>query len=252
MKKYFIILSIFAISLVIYAQQLTFSINGILPIDPRIETINELNYYYADDINSQYKVNPEDVLRARSIISIKPGFRNMLNDNWFVNYEISYLSFLKTIKILYNTRHINNVNLDTRFNYSYLSNTLTGGYRFLHIKEVRPKLYTGISLYSLIRFKEIGHRADENKLINLYPYGQIIHQEISAIKNNFLAYTIGFGLEYYLLNFNIEYVSSMTKLGAKNSIYKNFNVLYFSTGLNLKTFLIISKKIKNYKKTLNR
>lgn len=246
MSKLFYILFIFIVPIQLISQKLTTGIKTIIPINPKLETVDELNYYFADDVNSSYKLVPEDKLKTRSYISLKIYTRYMVNDNWFISHEAGYLPYLKKYNLYYNSTYINDINLKTRFDYSFFTNSLLFGYKFLRIKEIRPKLYGGISLFTLLRFKEVLNRAEEYRLVNQYPYGQVIHQQIATIKNNFLNYTVGVGFEYYILSFDIVYDCSFNKIGG-DELYKLYNSFYFSVGLNLVNILVKSKKVEKYK-----
>ena len=246
MSKLILILFIFILPIQIVSQKLTTGIKTVIPINAKLETIDELNYYYADDVNSWYKLVPEDKLITRSYISLKFFTRYMVNDNWFISHEVGYLPFLKKYNLYYNCTYINNINLKTRFDYSYFTNSIFVGYKFLRIKEIRPKLYGGISLFSLFRFKEVLSRAEEYRLVNQYPYGQVIHQQIGSIKNNFLNYTVGFGFEYYILNFDIIYDCSFKNIGS-DDFYKLYKSLYLNVGINLANILVKSKKVVKHK-----
>jgi hypothetical protein len=228
------------------AQKLTFGAKIIFPFKTELETLSELNYFYADDINSSYKLVPENKLKTRSYVSLIIYTQYMLNDNWFISYYTGYLPYLKRYNIYYNTTYIDNINLKTRFDYSFFTNSLRLGYKFLRTKEVRPKIYAGVTYFSLFRFKEVLHRAEEYRLVNQYPYGQVIHQQIAAIKDNFFSYTIGLGLDYYLLNFDIVYDYSILDVG-NDLFYKHYSSLYFTAGINLATLLVKSRKVIKYK-----
>ena len=244
MVKYIPILFFILISS-LNAQKLTIGAKIVFPYSTELETSPELDYYYADDINSFYKLVPEDKLNTRSYFSLTIYTRYMFNDNWFINYEAGYLPYLKHYNIYYNTTYIDNINLKTRFEYSYFTNSLKLGYIFLRTKEVRPKIFAGINTFSLFRFREVIHRAEEYRLVNQYPYGQVIHQQIAAIKDNFLNYTIGAGLDYYILNFEFVYDCSFDKTGT-DEFYKFYKSFYFTAGINLATILIKTKKVRKY------
>jgi hypothetical protein len=248
MKQKILILLLLGTGLSGSAQKLSLGIKTVLPLNSILETPSHFNYYFADDINSSYYVAPENSISAMTLITLRPYIHCMFNDNIFMNYELSVISYLKTVRIRYNTTYVHDIGLDTRFNYTFFTNSVVAGYKFLRGKEIRPRVYFGASTYSLIAFKEVTQRAAKYKLINQYPYGQIIHQNFTPIRNNFYAYVFGIGLDYYVINFDFYYDFTPSTVGSNTtSIYKNYHSSYFTVGVNLWSFLIRSKKIIRFK-----
>ena len=226
-----------------------FTIGGALryPIYAELSTIDEKIYYFADDVNSIYSVQPEDKLNPRSFIFPEVYARVMFNDNIFARYRIGYLSFLKSVNINYNSRYHDDLNYTNSFDYSFLTNQLSVGYRFFRGKEFRFELSAGVSNYYLLRFKEVSHKDESLLLVNQYPFGQVIHQDFSSIKNSFFCYDLSAGLEYYILLLNVSYQGSFTELNVEGDFYKSYNAFFVSAGINLFNFMIENKKIVKYK-----
>jgi hypothetical protein len=246
MKYFLLFILSFLICFLAEAQKLSFGIKSVFPVSANLESPGRLDYYYADDINSHYTVLPEKKLQLRSLLTLKPYLQFMFNDDWFAIYELSYLDYQKTYGIKYNTTYVEMVNLDTRFNYGFLTNCISIGYKFLRTKEIRPSLYIGANLMTLMRFKEITDKADEYRLVNNNPYGQVIYQDISSLKDNFITYTAGFGLEYYVLKIDFWYDLSPSETGKTSDFYGNYSSLNFSVGFNLFNILLKSKKVIKY------
>lgn len=226
-----------------------FTIGGTLryPIYAELSTIDEKIYYFSDDVNSIYLVQPEDKLTPRSLIFPDVYARVMFNDNIFTRYKIGYLSFLKSVNINYNSRYHDDLNYTYSFDYSFLTNQLSMGYRFFRGKEIRFELSAGVSNYYLLRFREVSHKDESLLLVNQYPYGQVIHQDISSIKNSFFCYDLSAGLEYYILLINVSYQRSFTELNVEGDFYKSYSAFFVSAGINLFNFMIENKKFVKYK-----
>jgi hypothetical protein len=249
--RYFVLIIVsFLLCSLLKAQKLYIGLKSVLPVNSVLETPVRFNYFFADDINSSYEVYPENSLSTMTMITLRPFIHYMMNDNWFMNYEFSVISYLKTVRIRYNTTYAHDIGVDTRFNYIFMTNSLVAGYKFLRGKEIRPRVYFGASSYTLLTFKEITQRAEKYKLINQYPYGQIIHQNFTPIRNNFYTYLLGVGFDYYVLNFDFYYEFSPKSVGSnKTSIYKNYHSSNVAIGVNLWSFFIRSKKIIRFKDT---
>jgi hypothetical protein len=226
-----------------------FTLGGALryPVYSELSTIAEKTYYFSDDVNSIYSVRPENQLQPRSVIFPELYARVMFNDNIFARYRLGYLSFLKSVNINYNSRYHDDLNYTNSFDYSFLTIQLSFGYRFFRGKEVRFELSAGVSNYYLIRFKEVSHKDESLWLVNQYPFGQIIHQDISSIRNNFFCYDLSAGLEYYVLLINVSYQRSFTELNEEGDFYHSYNAFFVCAGINLFNFLIENKKIVKYK-----
>lgn len=229
------------------SQKLT--IGGALryPIYAELSTIDEKIYYFSDDVNSIYIVQTDDKLKPRSIMFPEIYARVMFNDNIFTRYKIGYLSFLKSVNINYNSRFHDNLNFTNSFDYSFLTNQISVGYRFLRGKEIRLELSAGVSNYYLLSFKEVSHKDESLLLVNQYPHGQVIHQDISSIRKSFFCYDLSAGLEYYILLLNVSYQRSFTELNVEGDFYQTYNSLFVSAGINLFNFLIENKKFVKYK-----
>jgi hypothetical protein len=250
MRYFVLIILSFLVCSLLSAQKLFIGVKSVLPVNSAIETPSHFNYYFADDINSSYYVAPENSISAMTLITLRPYIHYMFNDNLFMNYELSVISYLKTVRIRYNNTYVHDIGLDTRFNYTFFTNSVVAGYKFLRGKEIRPRVYFGASTYSLLAFNEVTQRAEKYKLINQYPYGQIIHQNFTPIRNNFYTYTLGVGFDYYVLNIDFCYDFTPKTVGSnKTSIYKNYNSSFITIGVNLWSFLIRSKKIIRFKDT---
>ena len=65
------------------------------PVNAELTTANEITYFFADDVNSVYSVQPDDRLQPRSLLFPEIYGRMMFNDNIFIRYNIGYLSYLK-------------------------------------------------------------------------------------------------------------------------------------------------------------
>jgi hypothetical protein len=208
-----------------------------------------MNYFYADDRNSSYTLRPGKGMEKRFVVFPKLFAQYMLNDNWLIGYEAGYSTFLKKYAIRADNTFKSNLVLDTYYDYSFFSNALYIGYRFLRTREIRPKLFTGISHLALLRMEEVTRRAEEYHLKNIEPYGKVIHQQVNGFSNSFFAHTIGFGIEYYLLTIDITYDYAITPLEKNNSMpfYTKYHMLNLSAGLNLLGVLPGRGKVKNFK-----
>jgi hypothetical protein len=171
----------------------------------------------------------------------------MLNDNWLLGFEAGYSTFLKKFSIRANDDFRKNFNLDTHYDYSFVSHALYVGYKFLRTRELRPKIYTGLSYLSLLRLREVTNRSLDFYLKNIDPYGKIIHQQINELNNSFFLHTIGLGLEYYLLTLDITYDYAVSPLEQATAIplYTHYRMLNISAGINLLAILPNIGKVKN-------
>jgi hypothetical protein len=246
--KYITLILILAMNFLEGVSQ-KFTLGGVLryPIYSELLTVEEKIYYFSDDVNSIYSVQPEDKLKPRSLMFPEVYARIMFNDNIFARYKMGYLSFLKSVNINYNSRFHDNLNYTNNFDYSFLTNQLSAGYRFLRGKEIRFELSAGVSHYYLLRFKEVSRKDKSLLLVNQYPFGQVIHQDISSIKRSFFSYDFSAGLEYYILILNVSYQRSFTELNVEGDFYQAYNAFFVSAGINLFNFLIENKKFVKYK-----
>jgi hypothetical protein len=141
--------------------------------------------------------------------------------------------------------------MDTHYDYSFFTNTLYAGYKFLRTRELRPKIFSGITHLSLLRLQEVTNRSIEYHLRNTDPYGKVIHQQVNGMHNSFFAHTIGVGIEYYILNIDITYDYSITTLEKTSSMpfYTQYRMLSLSAGINLLGVLPGGGKVKNFRNT---
>lgn len=216
-------------------QRVTFTPGIRIPVSAGIATTNQLTYYFSDDVNSVYHIRTEDGLAPRSLFFPEGTIRYLMNDNLFVTYQAGYLSFLKELEINYNSRFQSDTRYFTQFDYSFLTNTLSAGYRFFRGKEVRLILQAGIDHHLLVRFKEISRKDEKYFLINQYPYGHIIHQNFSEIAGGFMNYQVRAGIEYYIFTFQAGMEGSITDLNASSArdFYKGYSFYFVSAGINL-------------------
>ena len=226
-----------------FTQKLTVGADLRYPVFSELETKEGRTLYFADDINSAYQVDSDHRLRSRSFAFPESYARYLFNDNVFVQYQIGYLSYLKTVNTLYKSSLHNNVKYTNSFDYSYLTNQLSVGYRFLRGKEMRFTLSGGIGQYYLLRFKEISRKDESLWLKNLVPYGQVIHQDYASISDQFFTYIFSGGLEYYILTVKVTYHQSFTNLNETGDFINAYRAFYISAGLNLLNFQVRNKKL---------
>lgn len=217
------------------------------PVQASLTTIPEQVFYFADDVNSIYIVRPEDKMKPRSLLFPEVFARYMFNDNIFIRYNFGYLSYLKSVNINYNSRFHDNLNYTNSFDYSYLTNQLGAGYRFLRGKEVRMHLSAGVSHYYLIRFKEVSRKDESLLLVNQFPYGQLIHQDFSSITRSLFTYHFEVGLEYYLFTLSVSYQNSFTGLNEQGDFYDSYQAVFINAGINIFNFLVENKKFIRHK-----
>jgi hypothetical protein len=218
-----------------HGQRLTF-IPGIrIPALANLATTGHLTYYFSDDVNSVYNIRTDDLMKSRSLLFPEMNIRYLFNDNLYVNWLAGYLSFLKELEINYDSRFQTNTRYFTQFDYSFLTNSLSAGYRFFRGKEVRLLLDAGIDYHMLTRFKEVSRKDEKYFLINQYPYGHIIHQNFSDIAAGFFSYQVRAGIEYYLFTFQAGITGSITDINGseKSSFYKGYNCFFISAGINI-------------------
>lgn len=230
-------------SMAMHAQKLTFGMALRYPQSSSLETNEGRTLYFADDINSAYKVSSDHALQPRSIAFPELHSRYLLNDNVFLQYQLGFLSYLKTVNILYNSSLHNEVEFSNSFDYSFLTNQLSFGYRFLRGKEMRLTLSADLGNYYLMRFKEVSRKDESLWLKNQHPYGQIIHQDYASLADMFFVAGISGGIEYYLLTLKVSYQQSFTGLNEEGDFYTAFRGLYLTAGLNLLNFHVKSKKL---------
>jgi hypothetical protein len=225
-------------------QRLTFTPGICVPAGASLSTAGHLTYYFSDDVNSVYDIRTNDLLKTRSLFFPEVNIRYLFNDNFFVNWQAGYLSFLKELEINYNSRFQTDTRYYTQFDYSFFTNSLSAGYRFFRGKEVRLIVSAGIDYHQLVRFKEVSRKDEKYFLINQYPYGHIIHQNFSEIVNGFLNYQVRAGIEYYLFTFQAGMTGSITDINAsaESSFYKGYTCYFVSAGINLIQWLPRSGK----------
>jgi hypothetical protein len=242
-----LLLLIYFLPFSLSAQSLKIGLKASAPISANLSTVKELNYYYADDRNSAYTLNPDKGLEKRFVVFPRLFAQYMLNDNFLVGYEAGYSTFLKKFAIRANNNFKNNLVLDTYYDYSFFSNSLYVGYKFLRTREIHPKLFTGITHLALLRMEEVTNRSEEYHLKNIDPYGKVIHQQVNGFSNSFFAHTLGFGIEYYILTVDItyDYAISALEKNTPGSLYKNYHLFSFSAGINLLGVLPGVGKVKN-------
>jgi hypothetical protein len=235
--------------LTVDAQSLKIGLKASAPLSANLETVQQASYYFADDRNTAYNVRPDKGLEKRFIVFPRLFAQYMLNDNLLLGYETGYTTFLKKYTIRADSDVKNNQVMDTHYDYSFFTNTLYAGYKFLRTRELRPKLYTGITHLTLLRLKEVTNRSTEYYLNNIDPYGRVIHQQVNSLQNSIFAHTIGFGIEYYILNIDLTYDYSLTTLekAAAMPFYRQYRMLSLSAGINLLGVLPGSSKVKNFR-----
>jgi len=231
-----------------FTQKLTIGADLRYPVISELETNEGRILYFADDINSAYQVDSDHRLQSRSFAFPELYARYLVDDNIFAQYQIGFLSYLKTVNTLYNSSLHNNVEYANSFDYSYLSNELSVGYRFLRGKEMRLTLSGGLGHYYLLRFKEVSRKDESLWLKNQYPYGQVIHQDYASIADQFFAYKITGGLEYYILTVSVSYHQSFTDLNNTGEFNNSYRALYINAGLNLLNFQMKNKKLIRIRK----
>ena len=253
MIRFGIILIISLAPFLINAQKLTLGLGVFSSIGlDNIETRNELLYHFSDDANSQYTLKSSETL-LKSGIAPKFYLQYMFNDNLYFNYESGFMYYNKAFDV-----GIKNDVLDTRevanYNYSFLSNAVYLGYKFGRKRVVRPKLFGGLSALSMVSLNESSKGQGNYTLANDGIPGDIIHQQISSINNNFLNASIGFGIEYYFLNIDLIYDRSVLNIESERfqPFYEKYHGIYISVGIDLVNIIPnSSKKVTKYPSYLN-
>lgn len=235
------------VSLSLPAQSLKVGIKAATPVLARLETVQQTNYYFADDRNSAYSVRPDNNLKKRFVIFPRLFAQYMLNDNVYIHYEAGYSSYLMSYKIRGYNEFKNDLILDTHIDYSFITNSLFIGYKFLRTRELRPRLYSGLTHATLLPLREVTKRDPEYYLKNIEPYGQVINRQIYGITNSFFTHTIGIGIDYYILNIDVFYDYSLGKLesGQVMPLYKNYRMLTVCAGINLLGMLPNAGKVRS-------
>jgi len=248
LRKYGIFLLLATMTITELSAQ-KFTIGGALryPVSADLSTLSDKTFYFADDVNSIYTVQPDDRLKPRSFLFPEAYARFMANDNIFVRYKIGYLSYLKSVNINYNSGYHNNLDYTNSFDYSFLTNQISAGFRFFRGKEIRLELSAGVSYYYLLWFKEVSRKDESLLLVNQYPYGQVIHQDLSSINSSFFDYDLSAGLEYYVFNLNLSYQQSFTGLNERGDFYRSYQAVFINVGINLFNFLVENKRIVKFK-----
>ncbi|HEX8530616.1 MAG TPA: hypothetical protein VF646_11360, partial [Cytophagales bacterium] len=210
-------------------------------------------FYFADDVNTEFRVKPEAAMRPRLLVYPRLFCQYLFNDNYLVSFESGYLSLLKQYTIREYGDFKQDFVWDTRYKYTFFTNTFHAGYAFWRTREVRPRVFAGITQYVPLEVTEVTGRAAENRLARVEPYGQVIHRNIRALPGSLWTTTVGAGLQYYLFQVDVYYDRSLGRV-EKNQfqpLYRHYSSFSATAGVNLLHLLVKSKKVKSGQQSID-
>ena len=211
-----------------------------------LKTVDKKVFSYADDVNTTYTVENKDEMTTEGLLSPSLYFNYFLNDNLFLQYETGIYAYKKDYTVSYKDNLVAPISKQHIYNYQFLSNKLSIGYRFMRTKAMRAKVYGGPGMYSLLQLNERATRTESHLLKNIAPYGQVIHKEVNRINNNFYTWHVGVGIDYYLLSFEMSYEKNFSAVDTtpSESYYQSSETVIMSLGIRLFNGFVKGKKVK--------